>query len=80
MSVPKKSKSKTKIKDEFVWWLTKGRPFILDDEYKIELEFIGLTPDNFKKGDVPREPQYMSARIKITKLKDEEENNGLSKK
>ena len=69
MSDSKKSKRTTQISDEFVWWLTKGRPFIINDEYKLELEFIGLTPENFKKGNIPKEPQFMSARIKITKLK-----------
>lgn len=60
MSKPKKSK--TEITGEFSWWLSKKRPFIINDEYKLELEFVDLN--------------HMSARIKITKLKKEEQDNG----
>ena len=56
----KKNKS-AEITGEFNWWLSKKRPFIIDDKYKLELEFIDLN--------------HMSARIKITRI-DQEDKNG----
>lgn len=51
-------KSVTSITGVFNWWLSKKRPFILDNKYKIELEFLDLA--------------HMSARIKITNLETQE--------
>ena len=44
-----------KIIDSFTWWLSK-KPFILNDEYRIELIYIDRI--------------FNSAKIKITKLSD----------
>lgn len=56
----KKNGKAAKITGEFSWWLSKKRPFIIDGEYKLELEFIDLN--------------HMSARIKITKLNEEDDD------
>lgn len=44
-----------KIKDSLYWWLGKKRPFIINDEYKLELLFIDKVNN--------------SAKILITNLK-----------
>jgi hypothetical protein len=45
-----------KIKDSMYWWLGRKQPFIINDEYKLELLFIDKTNN--------------SAKIKITNIKD----------
>ena len=44
-----------KIKDSIWWWLGKKHPFIINDEYKLELIFI--------------DKRNNSAKIRITNLK-----------
>jgi len=44
-----------KLKDSLTWWLGKKRPFIVNDEYSIELLFIDKLNN--------------SAKIKVTNLK-----------
>lgn len=44
-----------KLKDTLYWWLGKKRPFIINDEYKLELMFIDKNNN--------------SAKIKVTNLK-----------
>jgi hypothetical protein len=44
-----------KLKTQLYWWLSSHRPFILNDEYRIELLFVD------KKNN--------SAKIQITNLK-----------
>jgi hypothetical protein len=44
-----------KLKDSLYWWLGRKRPFIVNDEYQIELLFI----DSINN----------SAKIKVTNLK-----------
>jgi len=44
-----------KLKTQLYWWLCKRRPFIINEEYKIELLFIDRVND--------------SAKIQITNLK-----------
>jgi|GEM_PF-6115466 len=44
-----------KLKDTLYWWLGKKRPFIINDEYKLELMFI--------------DKHNNSAKIKVTNLK-----------
>ena len=44
-----------KLKTQLYWWLGRSRPFILNDEYKIELLFI--------------DKENNSAKIQITNLK-----------
>jgi hypothetical protein len=44
-----------KLKDSLVWWLGRSRPFIVNDEYSIELLFIDKINN--------------SAKIKVTNLK-----------
>jgi hypothetical protein len=44
-----------KLKTQLYWWLGKRRPFIVNDEYKIELLFIDKVNN--------------SAKIQITNLK-----------
>lgn len=46
---------KSKIKDSLYWWLGKKKPFIINDEYKLELLFI--------------DKENLSAKILITNLK-----------
>lgn len=44
-----------KIKDSLYWWLGRKRPFIINDEYKVELLFI--------------DKENNSAKIKVTNIK-----------
>lgn len=44
-----------RIKDSLHWWLSKSRPFIINEEYKLELLYI--------------DKNHNSAKIKITNLK-----------
>lgn len=44
-----------KLKDSLYWWLGKSRPFIINDEYKLELLFVDKINN--------------SAKIRITNLK-----------
>ena len=44
-----------KLRDSLYWWLGKNKPFIINDEYKLELLFI--------------DPKNYSAKIRITNLK-----------
>ena len=44
-----------KLKDSLYWWLGKRRPFIINNEYKLELLFI--------------DKENNSAKIRITNLK-----------
>jgi len=44
-----------KLKTQLYWWLSRNRPFIVNDEYKIELLFIDRVNN--------------SAKIQITNLK-----------
>jgi hypothetical protein len=48
-----------KIKDSLYWWLGKKKPFIINDEYKVELLHI--------------DKEHNSAKILITNLKDSTE-------
>lgn len=45
-----------KLKMQLYWWLGRRRPFVINDEYKIELLFIDKVNN--------------SAKIQITNLKD----------
>lgn len=45
-----------KIKDSLYWWLGKKKPFIINDEYRLDLLFI--------------DHENNSAKIRITNLKD----------
>jgi hypothetical protein len=44
-----------KLRDSLYWWLGKSKPFIINDEYKLELLFIDKINN--------------SAKIQITNLK-----------
>jgi hypothetical protein len=44
-----------KLKNSLYWWLGKKRPFIINDEYKIELLHI--------------DREHLSAKIRVTNLK-----------
>jgi hypothetical protein len=44
-----------KLRDSLYWWLGKKRPFIINDEYKIELLHI--------------DREHLSAKIRVTNLK-----------
>ena len=44
-----------KLKDSLYWWLGKKKPFIINDEYKLELLFIDKINN--------------SAKIRVTNLK-----------
>ena len=44
-----------KLKTQLYWWLSKARPFFINDEYKIELLFI--------------DRDHLSAKLLITNLK-----------
>lgn len=44
-----------KLKTQLYWWLSRNRPFIINDEYEIELLFIDRVNN--------------SAKIQITNLK-----------
>ena len=57
---------KSKIKDSLYWWLGKKKPFIINDEYKLELLFI--------------DKENLSAKILITNLKTGEEVTQEAKK
>lgn len=48
-----------KLKDSLFWWLGKKKPFIINNEYKIELLFIDKINN--------------SAKIKVTNIKTDEE-------
>jgi len=52
-----------KLKTQLFWWLSKSRPFYVNDEYKIELLFI--------------DKNFMSAKILITNLKTGEQSEAL---
>jgi hypothetical protein len=52
-----------KIKDSLYWWLGKKRPFIINDEYKLELLFVDkinnsakIRVTNIKTGEVLEQP------------------------
>ena len=47
-----------KLKDSLYWWLSRSKPFIINDEYKLELLFVDKVNN--------------SAKIKVTNLKTEE--------
>jgi hypothetical protein len=47
-----------KLKDSLYWWLGRKKPFIVNDEYKIELLHI--------------DRQHYSAKIRVTNLKSNE--------
>jgi hypothetical protein len=44
-----------KLKDSLYWWLGKSRPFIINDEYKLELLFVDKVNN--------------SAKIRVTNIK-----------
>ena len=44
-----------KLKNSLYWWLGKKRPFIINDEYKIELLHI--------------DREHLSAKIRVTNIK-----------
>jgi hypothetical protein len=44
-----------KLKDSLYWWLGKKRPFIINDEYKLELLFVDKVNN--------------SAKIRVTNIK-----------
>lgn len=44
-----------KLKDSLYWWLGKKRPFVINDEYKLELLFVDKINN--------------SAKIRVTNLK-----------
>ena len=44
-----------KLKDSIIWWLGRKKPFIINDEYKIELLYL--------------DREHYSAKIKVTNLK-----------
>lgn len=44
-----------KLKDSLYWWLSKKRPFVINDDYRLELLFI--------------DTNNMSAKIRVTNLK-----------
>lgn len=48
-----------KIKDSMFWWLGKKKPFIINDEYELQLLFIDKINN--------------SAKIKITNIKNSSE-------
>ena len=47
-----------KLKDSLVWWLGRKKPFIINDQYKLELLFIDKVNN--------------SAKIKVTNLSTED--------
>ena len=53
-----KEKFQGKLKDSLFWWLGKKRPFIINDEYSVELLYID-TVNN-------------SAKIRVTNIKTQE--------
>ena len=44
-----------KLKTQLWWWLSKGKPFVINDEYRLELLYIDI--------------ENLSAKIMITNLK-----------
>jgi len=55
------SSFKNRLKDSLYYWLGKSRPFIINDEYKLELLFI--------------DKENNSAKIRITNIKTESVSN-----
>jgi hypothetical protein len=51
-----------RLKTSLFWWLGSRRPFFINDEYKIELLYIDRT--------------HNSAKIRITNLKNQQEQEG----
>ena len=56
-----------KLKTQLYWWLGRKRPFVLNDEYKIELLFIDkinnsakIQITNLKSGEVSTQIQEAS--------------------
>jgi hypothetical protein len=47
-----------KLKTQLFWWLTKTRPFIINDQYKVELLYV--------------DRENLSAKVLITNLKNGE--------
>lgn len=47
-----------KLKDSLYWWMSFKRPFIVNDEYKLELLYI--------------DREHQSVKIRITNLKTQE--------
>lgn len=52
------NKYANKLKDSLYWWLSFNRPFIINDEYQIDLLHIDKT--------------HQSVKIRITNLKNNE--------
>ena len=53
-----------KLKDSLYWWLGKKRPFIINDEYRIELLHI--------------DREHLSAKIRVTNIKSGEIVEGMA--
>ena len=51
-----------RLKDSIVWWLGRRKPFIINDEYRVELLYI--------------DREHYSAKLKITNIKTGEEIDG----
>jgi hypothetical protein len=49
-----------KLKTKLYWWITKNRPFVINEEYQIDLLFV--------------DTEKLSAKILITNLKDNTQN------
>jgi len=56
-----------KLKTQLYWWLGRRRPFVINDEYKIELLFIDkinnsakIQITNLKTGDVITQEEEVS--------------------
>ena len=52
-----------KLKTQLWWWLTKGKPFYINNDYKLELLYIDtenlsakIMITNLKTGEVQEEP------------------------
>jgi hypothetical protein len=58
---PDSSSFANKLKDSLYWWLGFKRPFIVNDEYKVELLYI--------------DRDHQSVKIRITNLKTQEVNS-----
>ncbi len=54
MSDKKSDSYAGKLKDSLFWWLGKKRPFVINDEYKVELLHL--------------DRNHYSAKIRVTKL------------
>jgi hypothetical protein len=57
-----------KLKTQLYWWLGKRRPFVINDEYKIELLFIDkennsvkIQVTNLKTGDSTIKEEFINA-------------------